>query len=177
MRYLLFLLIVVPIIEIGILIRVGGWLGFWTTLAIIILTAVLGAWMLRQQSAATMMQAQQRLHAGQLPQQEIFEGLLLLFGGALLLTPGFVTDAWGFACLLPWSRRWLAGHVAKRVTGGIAFGSSTSKSPFSDQINRPGANRGDPFGGQPTGRPGGTPGGSGQPNSDDVIEGDFREVD
>jgi len=173
MRYLLLLFIAVPIIEIGVLIRVGGWLGLWPTLAIVILTAVLGTWMLRQQSAATMLQAQQRLQAGELPAQQIFEGLLLLIGGVLLLTPGFVTDAWGFACLVPLSRRWLASHLAKRFNGGLTFGVSSSgshpfhaASGFSSQSN-----------GQQQAQPGVRSDKPGRPNSGDVIEGDFREVD
>jgi len=155
MRYLLLLFIVMPIVEIGVLIRVGGWLGLWPTLFIVILTAVVGTWMLRQQSAATMMQAQQRLQAGQLPAQQIFEGLLLLVGGVLLLTPGFVTDAIGFACLVPWSRRWLAKAISQRTKGGTVF-MSTQGGGF-----------------QAPKRPGARP----SNQSDDVIEGDYREID
>ncbi len=170
MRYLLLLFIVMPIVEIGVLIRVGGWLGLWPTLFIVVLTAVLGTWMLRQQSAATMMQAQQRLQAGQLPAQQIFEGLLLLVGGVLLLTPGFVTDAIGFACLIPWSRRWLAARISERSRGGTVFmgGASISggvNSGFSGFSSRPV----EPGGSGPARKTKNTP--------DDIIEGDYREID
>jgi len=167
MRYLLLLFIAMPIIEIGVLIRVGGWLGLVPTLIIVVLTAVLGTWMLRQQSAATLMQAQQRLGAGELPAQQIFEGVLLLIGGVLLLTPGFVTDAFGFACLIPWSRRWMATQISQRSKGGTVF-MSTGGSGF---WRGPGPT--------PRGGPQAGPGNraAGRPTSDDVIEGDFRELD
>ena len=181
MRYLLVLFIAMPIIEIGVLIQVGGLLGLWPTLIIVILTAILGTWMLRQQSAATLMQAQQRLSAGQLPAQQIFEGLLLLVGGVLLLTPGFVTDAIGFACLLPWSRRWLAGRIAERTKPGSIFMNSTGSQSGT------GAGFGAGFGlNSGSGTRSADPG-PGSPHSDptapkrnrpgDVIEGDFKELD
>ncbi len=165
MRYLLLLFIVMPIVEIGVLINVGSWLGLWPTLAIVILTAVLGTWMLRQQSAATMMQAQDRLRAGELPAQQIFEGVLLLIGGVLLLTPGFVTDGIGFACLMPWSRRWLAATIAERSKGGSMFINVNGST-----IN-PGATPG------PSVSPGAAPRQRPSNQTGDVIEGDYREVD
>jgi len=168
MRYLLFLFIFMPILEIGVLIRVGGWLGLWPTLVIVILTAVLGTWMLRQQSTATLQVAQNRLQAGELPAQQIFEGLLLLVGGVLLVTPGFVTDAFGFVCLIPWSRRWLAGQIASRTKNGTIFMSgSTMGGSFR---SGPSANsRGNPFAAGPTSRQ--------KPSTDDAIEGEYRELD
>ena len=157
-----------PILEIGVLIRVGGWLGLWPTLVIVILTAVLGTWMLRQQSTATLQVAQNRLQAGELPAQQIFEGLLLLVGGVLLVTPGFVTDAFGFVCLIPWSRRWLAGQIASRTKNGTIFMSgSTMGGSFR---SGPSANsRGNPFAAGPTSRQ--------KPSTDDAIEGEYRELD
>lgn len=176
MRYLLLLFIAMPILEIGVLIRVGGWLGLWPTLLIVVLTAVLGTWMLRQQSAATMLQAQSRLQAGELPAQQIFEGLLLLVGGILLLTPGFVTDAFGFACLMPWSRRWMAGQIASRTKNGTVFMSSGGLGggfSVGQGSNQTGPN---PF--QTANRPsGGASSGQRRPSTDDTIEGEFREID
>lgn len=173
MRYLLLLFIIMPILEIGVLIRVGGWLGLWPTLLIVILTAVLGTWMLRQQSSATMMQAQSRLQAGELPAQQIFEGLLLLVGGILLLTPGFVTDAFGFACLIPWTRRWLANQIASRTKNGSVFMSGNSiGGSFSmrQSADRSPNNGGNPF-------VGARPVRERRSTSDDAIEGEFRELD
>lgn len=179
MRYLLILFIAMPIIEIGMFIRVGGWLGMWPTLLIVVLTAVLGTWMLRQQGASTMMQAQQRLSAGELPAQQIIEGFLLLVGGVLLLTPGFVTDGIGFACLIPWSRRWFAQAILSRSNGGAVFmnigGSSVGGATGRGNAGMGGL--GGLGGEKPAGRPSGQAGEPRRPRVDDVIEGDYREID
>jgi len=98
---LLILMIGVPIIEIGVFIEVGGWLGLVPTLAIVILTAVIGTGLLRHQGFSTLARAQQHLAVGRFPMAEIFDGLCLLLAGALLLTPGFVTDAFGFLLFVP----------------------------------------------------------------------------
>ena len=110
---LLALFIGVPILEIAILIEVGGWIGLWPTIGLIVLTAVVGTALLRQQGLAALARAQDNLDRGVLPVKEVFDGLCLMAGGALLLTPGFVTDAVGFALLLPPLRavlRRAAGH-------------------------------------------------------------------
>ena len=92
MPYLFLLFIVMPIAEIAVLIQVGGAIGGWTTIGIVILTAVIGTAMLRQQGLATLNKAQMRAQQGEMPAQQLLEGLLLLIGGVLLLTPGFITD-------------------------------------------------------------------------------------
>lgn len=107
-----------PIIEIAVLIQVGGAIGLLSTLAIIIATAILGTFMLRQQGLATLTRAQSRLAAGEMPAQQVAEGVFLLIGGVLLLTPGFVTDAFGFLCLLPPTRRWMANRLGRRIAVG-----------------------------------------------------------
>jgi UPF0716 protein FxsA len=106
-RILLVAFIVMPLIEIAVLIQVGSWLGLWPTLALIILTAIAGTWMLRQQGFAVLTRAQNQLERGAVPLGEVFEGFCLVIAGALLLTPGFVTDAIGGALLLPPVRAWL----------------------------------------------------------------------
>ena len=106
-RILLIAFIAMPLIEIAVLISVGGWIGLWPTLGLIILTAFIGTWMLRQQGFAVMARAQQRFAEGRMPLDEIFEGFCLVISGALLLTPGFVTDAFGGSLLIPSVRRWL----------------------------------------------------------------------
>ncbi len=127
MPYILILFILMPIIEIGVLIQVGSSIGLFATLAIVVLTAVLGTAMLRQQGMKTMTNARARLQSGQMPAVEMLEGVLLLIGGVLLLTPGFVTDGFGFACLIPFTRRWMARSVIAsgkmRVvgSGGAAY--------------------------------------------------------
>ena len=116
--------IVIPILEMVILIEVGGIIGSLPTVGLVLLTAVIGAAMLRQQGAATLLRANQRMASGELPAQEMAEGILLAVGGALLLTPGFVTDTVGFACLIPFTRKWLASYVVNRmvVTGQMSMG-------------------------------------------------------
>lgn len=108
MRFLFLLFIIVPIAEMWILIEVGQWLGALPTILLVMLTAVIGISLLRRQGVSTLTRAQQRMQEGQMPAQEMIEGLALAVGGALLLTPGFMTDAFGFACLIPASRRKLA---------------------------------------------------------------------
>ncbi len=121
-RILLIAFIVMPIVEIAVLIEVGGWLGLWPTLALIVLTAMAGTWMLRQQGFAVLSRAQSQLERGAVPLAEVFEGFCLVIAGALLLTPGFVTDAIGGALLLPPLRAWLyrvlGGHLRASVHGG-----------------------------------------------------------
>jgi len=98
---ILLFFIFVPMIEIGIFIEVGGKIGLWNTLAVIILTAFIGTAMLRAQGMQTLRRAQESLARQEFPVAEVFDGLCLLFGGALLLTPGFLTDAMGFLLLVP----------------------------------------------------------------------------
>lgn len=114
MRALFFLFIVMPIIEMWLLIQVGSKIGALNTIALVLLTAALGAWMLREQGLSTLFRFNQRLEQGELPAKEILEGLLLAIGGALLLTPGFVTDAIGFTCLIPVTRSWLVHGLMKK---------------------------------------------------------------
>jgi len=111
----LLVFLLVPLVEIYFLIKVGGWIGALPTVALVVLTAVLGAALARQQGLATLQRLQQTLGRGEAPALEMIEGVLLLVGALLLLTPGFFTDLAGFACLFPLSRRWLALRVVKRM--------------------------------------------------------------
>ena len=111
--FLLFLL--VPLIEIGVFIEVGGLIGLFPTLGLILLTAVLGTWQLRAQGLSTLARARQQMEQGQLPAQELYDGFCLIIAGALLLTPGFVTDAVGFALFVPAFRRLLRHFIAQRI--------------------------------------------------------------
>lgn len=105
----------VPLGEIYLLIKVGGLIGAMPTIGLVILTAALGAWMLRRQGFATLRRAQAALEQGILPARELLEGVILLIGGALLLTPGFITDILGFACLFPPTRLWLINQLIRHV--------------------------------------------------------------
>ncbi|SIO25569.1 FxsA family protein [Salinivibrio sp. ES.052] len=113
---LLLLFILVPVIEIGLFIQVGDWLGLWPTLALVLITAFVGASLVRSQGLMTLASVQDRLNRGELPAQQILEGVMLAVSGVLLLTPGFMTDAMGMLVLLPGPRAALAKQVMKRVT-------------------------------------------------------------
>ncbi|HHC74586.1 MAG TPA: FxsA family protein [Thiothrix sp.] len=110
-----FLFLLVPIIEIYFLIQVGSVIGAFPTILLVVGTAVLGGFLLRQQGLSTFRRYQQNLAKGQLPAQEMLEGVLLLIGGVLLMTPGFFTDTLGFLCLLPITRPWIATWLVRRV--------------------------------------------------------------
>ncbi len=124
-RSLLALFLIVPIIEIYLLIQVGGMIGAIPTVFLVVFTAVLGALLLRQQGFATLGRVQESLARGELPALQLLEGVLLLFGGALLLTPGFFTDVIGFVCLIPPLRQGLIAWVLRR---GVLNGSGVGRS-------------------------------------------------
>ncbi|UTM57139.1 membrane protein FxsA [Photobacterium sp. CCB-ST2H9] len=139
---LLLLFILVPVIEIALFIQVGGVLGLWTTLFLVLLTAIVGASLVRSQGIATLLSVQDRLNQGELPAQQILEGVMLAVAGVLLLTPGFMTDAMGLIVLLPGPRAAIARYLMTKVKiqsmhqngFGGGFG---SRGPFSHR---------DPFG-------------------------------
>lgn len=120
---LLLLFIFVPIIEIGLFIQVGGFLGLWPTIGLVLLTAFVGASLVRSQGIRTLINVQQRVQRGELPAQQIVEGVMLAVSGVLLLTPGFMTDALGMVVLLPAPRALLAKYVMSKVVvkGANAF--------------------------------------------------------
>lgn len=115
LRILFLLFLLIPILEIYILIQVGGLIGVIPTILAIIGTAVLGAFLLRQQGLSTLRRVQSALAQGEVPAIEMLEGVVLLITGALLLTPGFFTDALGFLGLVPQLRRAFIVSVLQRV--------------------------------------------------------------
>lgn len=112
---ILLALIATPLVEIAVFIQVGDRIGLWPTLALVVLTAVIGTALLRRQGLATLASARATVDRGEAPVQEVLDGVCLLFAGALLLTPGFVTDAFGAALLLPPVRRALQRWAMKRL--------------------------------------------------------------
>ena len=116
MNKFLLLFIAVPLIEMLVLIKVGQQIGALSTIALVILTAVIGIALLKQQGIAMLNRANWKMNQGQIPAREMAEGIVLAVGGALLLTPGFVTDAIGFACILPGSRHFLLSRVLKNIS-------------------------------------------------------------
>jgi len=113
-QILFLFLLLVPFAEIYLLLAVGGIIGAFPTIALVVFTAVLGAWLLKQQGFQTFRRFQENLAQGSIPTYEIIEGPILLIGGALLLTPGFITDLLGFACLFPPLRRKVAQYIIEK---------------------------------------------------------------
>lgn len=109
------LFFIMPLIEVYLFVQIGGVIGGWPTVGLVVLTAVLGVTLLRWQGLATLTRLQANLERRQLPAFELVEAVLLLVGGALLLTPGFFTDTLGFLCLLPPSRQVLVRALLARV--------------------------------------------------------------
>lgn len=134
---LVFLFIAVPIAEISVLIRVGSSIGLFNTIVFVIFTAVLGAFLVRQQGFATLSKLKQETEAGRVPAMQIAEGVALLFAGAVLMTPGFITDAIGFAILIPAVRQTLIAWAGKNFSSAAnthQYTASTSaQSPFGHQ--------------------------------------------
>lgn len=151
--FIFLLLVGVPIVEIAVFIKIGGWLGLWPTVAVVILTAMLGTALLRLQGFAVLLKVRESLAAGRFPVDEVFDGLCLLVASALLLTPGFVTDAIGFLLFVPPVR------AAVRRAVGAWLLSSGRVHAWPGGPGGPGAPPGPPPGGPP------------------VIEGDYEEID
>lgn len=99
--WLLFLFVAIPIIEIGLFLQVGGLIGFWPTIGVVIVTAFLGTYLVRQQGASAIGQIMETFQTLRDPVEPLAHGAMILVSGALLLTPGFFTDAVGFALLIP----------------------------------------------------------------------------
>lgn len=126
------LLVAVPIIEIALFIEVGGWLGLWPTLAVVVLTAAIGAVLLRAQGLATLGELQRRLGAGEDPSSTLAHGAMILIAGILLLTPGFFTDGVGFLLLTPPVRAAAIRFARSRLTQvhvGVHMGAGVHRGP------------------------------------------------
>lgn len=113
MPILFFVFVIVPIIEIAIFMQAGEWFGLAPTLVTIVLTAVIGVSILRQQGLSTLYKAQQKMNRGEIPAMEMVEGIMLAVAGALLITPGFFTDSVGFLLLIPGLRHYVFTVVLK----------------------------------------------------------------
>lgn len=149
--WLLAIFIAVPLIEIALFIKVGGWLTLWPTLGIVILTAILGTALVRYQGRGVLNDLRGALDEVRDPSEPLAHGAMIVLAGALLVTPGFMTDAFGLALLVPKCREWVFGRVRRHVTIVSAGGPAAGQ-------GRPGA--------------GGYSDGHG-----DVIEGDYHAQD
>ena len=116
--------IIVPIAELYVIIKVGEAIGLIPTLVLLLLDAVLGSMLLRHQGRAAWVRFNRALAEGRLPHKEVFDGVLIIFGGALLITPGFITDIVGLFLLLPPTRSVIRGVVARRLGRRVATGAT-----------------------------------------------------
>ncbi|MDZ4343871.1 MAG: FxsA family protein [Candidatus Binatia bacterium] len=119
---LVLLFTIVPLVELFILIKIGGQIGGFNTILLVIMTAVLGALLARLQGLRTLQQIQLSLSQGQIPAEELIDGVLILAGGILLLTPGVLTDLFALVLLFPYTRthfkRWLRRRFDRMVASG-----------------------------------------------------------
>jgi len=132
--WLIVLFVTVPLLELALLIWVGTQIGMMTTIAIVVLTGILGATLARLQGVATWKRFQQRTASGELPHEDLIDGLLILIAGAVLLTPGLLTDVAGFLLLVPPARavirRAIAVRLGKRfLMGPLGAGGAPQEPP------------------------------------------------
>jgi UPF0716 protein FxsA len=118
---LVLLFILVPIAELYVIIQVGHVLGVLNTLVLLIAVSLFGAWLMKREGLGTLRRAQRQIDAGVVPGDEIVDGALIILGGALMLTPGFLTDIVGILLLLPPVRAGLRAYVRGRVTRRIDY--------------------------------------------------------
>jgi UPF0716 protein FxsA len=112
---LVLLFIVVPIAELAVIIQVGQLIGVWWTIAILVADSVLGSVLMRSQGRAAWRRFNDTTRAGRVPAREVLDGALVIFGGALLLTPGFITDILGLVLLIPPTRALVRTILARRL--------------------------------------------------------------
>ena len=134
---LLLLFVVVPIAELYTIIKVGGAIGFLNTFGLIVLVAVVGGWLMKREGLRVWRRFNETLAAGRAPTKEIIDGVLVLAAGALMLTPGFITDVFGILMIFPPTRAIFRGYVLRRTKlGSFGFvtrmGQRTSRGDFID---------------------------------------------
>jgi UPF0716 protein FxsA len=112
---LVLLFLVVPIVELAVIIQVGQALGVAETIALLILVSVAGAWLVKREGLGVMRRARRQVEAGKVPATELVDGVLILGAGALLLTPGFVTDCIGILLLVPPVRAGVRAYARRRI--------------------------------------------------------------
>ena len=119
---LILIFTIVPFIELSLLIELGSVIGTLPTILVVVITGIIGAFMARIAGLSVLFRIQENLRQGVFPRDELFDGVLILIGGAFLLTPGLLTDALGFFLLLPLGRsavrRWLQEILKRRIDSG-----------------------------------------------------------
>jgi UPF0716 protein FxsA len=136
MPLLLLLFIAIPIAELWLIIKIGGEIGLLPTLALLIVDSLVGAALARSQSSAAWERFNRALAEGRVPGREAFDGAMIILGGALLLTPGFITDIFGLIFLIPPTRAIVRGFITRRASSGTAaqwrvgtFGGNAGRGP------------------------------------------------
>ena len=123
---LLLIFIVTPLVELAILIELGRRFGTWHTIGIIVLTGLIGASLAKTQGLKVYRNLTESLHNGELPHNHLIEALVLLVGGALLITPGVLTDIVGFVLVLPWTRRQVGEQVKLQFRKRLIYGGGST---------------------------------------------------
>jgi UPF0716 protein FxsA len=164
MRFLFLCFLIIPVVEMVVLLKVGSFIGVFYTVGLVLMTAVIGVSLLKRQGLSAFVRANQKMQAGQMPVTEMGEGLMLAVAGALLLTPGFVTDGVGFLLLTPGVRQYLAAKWLRTMmtksqnrSGSSAFYSETTYSATSTNVDERRAFV--------------------ENNKADIVDGDFSEID
>ena len=112
---LILLFTLIPLIELALLIKIGTYIGVMPTISLVILTGVIGAILAKTQGLQALRKIQNDVSDGILPTLQLFDGVLILAGGLLLLTPGFITDTLGLLALIPFSRKWIKRVLRKKI--------------------------------------------------------------
>ena len=126
---LIVLFVTVPILELFVILQIGDLLGVWPTIALLIADSVLGSLLLRSQGRAAWRRFTVATSSGRVPHREVLDGALIIFGGALLLTPGFVTDTVGLLFLLPPTRAVFRGLLVRRFAGRMIASATRPRAP------------------------------------------------
>jgi len=141
---LILLFLLTPAVELALLIQVDQLIGFWATVALIIVTGIVGSHLARREGLSTWRRLNDRLQAGDLPGTELADGIIILVSGALLITPGILTDVIGFLGLIPFTRTWvrrvLMRWFQRKVENGtmqVQFGVFGGASPHSPNSGPP----------------------------------------
>src|SRR3954447_2898747 len=128
--FLVLIFIVVPLAELYVIIQVGQAIGLVPTLVILLADAILGSMLLRQQGRAAWVRFNRALAEGRMPHKEVFDGVLVIFGGALLITPGFLTDILGLMLLIPPTRALVRRLSSRLVRRRLALGGGATMWTF-----------------------------------------------
>jgi UPF0716 protein FxsA len=134
MPLLILLFIVIPIAELYVILKVGDLIGILPTIALLVADSLLGSWLLKSQGGTVWRRFQETMQAGRIPHREVFDGVLVIFGGAFLITPGFLTDIVGVLLLLPPTRALVRRWLVRR--GGRMFGISVATGRRSTPASR-----------------------------------------